>query len=122
MTENDLQSQVITPELVEKASKVLESSLKATQRVRAGRGEYEDVDDYKVQLKAAEIIVSYHLGKPTSKNLNLSLTAGDQEPGQVSSLDAVRRMLANGVDFDSIIQAEQIEEPKDGENEEAIDI
>jgi len=114
---------VITPEIVAKAQKVLEESLTAERRVRAGNGQYEDVPDNKVRITAAELIIAYHLGRPTSKNLNLNVNK-DRTPGQRLPADVVRRMIDNGVDVQTLL-AESIqlsEQTKTAQTDEVIDI
>lgn len=122
MPNNDIQSATITPEMVEQAQKVLQGALKATKRVRKGKGEYEDVPDYKTQKEAAELIIAYHLGKPMQKSMNLNVSSSGDLPGKVRPLDVVAKMLANGVDVAGLVAQESGETVKTTNDGETIDI
>jgi hypothetical protein len=93
---------IISEELTEKSMQVLVDSLKATKRVRSGRGEYSDVPDYSTRLKAAELLVAYAHGRPANTSRNLNLNVSESRRG-MSEADIIRQ-LASGGDVDSILE------------------
>ena len=104
---------IIDDELVDDAKEVFKRQLNANKRVRKGNGVYEDVDDNAAQLRAAETVLAYKIGRPETRTKNLTLmadlTKGDQEPGSggkrlVDAEQVVAAMVENGVDLNKIIR------------------
>ena len=104
-TQPSTREQFVDAATLGEAFATLKQGMKATKRVRGkSRGEYEDVPDEAIRLKAAEALISFRLGRPnqSSTNYNLSLT-GSAKPG-LAAPDVVQSMLDGGIDLLEIVR------------------
>lgn len=107
---------------------VLVEGLKATKRVRAGKGEYDEVPDQAERRKNAETLLVFGIGKPNmvANILNINNSRGDQGPAMTP--EEVVAQLSEKCDLHKVVEQmrtnarHSLESKKKDGDEELIDI
>ncbi len=92
------QPSIVSAEMEARSLEVLRESLKATKRVRAGKGEYTNQPDYSTRLKAAELLLAYQFGRPVSNTKSLNVNVSESRQGSMSQTDIIKALAKSGGD------------------------